>query len=180
MKIVGRLMSVLFVVMASLFIAGCDKEDEGPNCGKAGEFSMTLNGESWTAESFNNTFLISTTAGAEARRLDIRAIHEDGSQLILTLSDSPGTSTGNCVTVGDFVGVEDLTSADDFFFTAMYFDAAGNITQIATEGDLEITVCNDQTISGTFSYQAFGLGEEEEIMALDGSFSNICYKVLKP
>jgi hypothetical protein len=178
MKIVGRLMSVLFV-LAILFIAGCDKDDAGPNCNKAGEFSLTLNGENWVAASFNNTFVISTTPGLEARRLDIRAFHADGSQLIFTISDSPGTSTGDCVTVGDFIGGDLITSADDHFFFATYLNASGSLTHMAHEGDLEITMCSDQSISGTFSFEGEGFEEEEDFIAINGSFSNICYRLLK-
>jgi hypothetical protein len=111
--------------------------------------------------------------------LDIRAFDADGSQLILTISDSPGNSTGNCVTVGDFIGGDELTSADDYFFFATYYNASGSITHFAYEGDLEITECSDQNISGTFSFEGEGFEEEEDFIAINGSFSNICYKVLK-
>lgn len=169
----SKYLTPILVVLVFLISVQCSKDDSSANCTNAGNFTVTLNGSSWTASSFNNTFLISTQAGQQGRRLDIRAVHSNKDEMIITITDGP-SGTGNCIAVGDYIGFNDSSDPNDAVFYVSYVTSAG-LTWLGETGQLKITSCNEQTISGTFSFE----GSSGTFNGVNGSFSNVCYRVLK-
>lgn len=153
-------------------LSACKKDDPEVKC-ESGIFTMTLNGATFTATSFNNTLLRITSAGVDGKRMDIRATNDSGQQLIISFTDLSTGKNGTCMSTAAYIPIDEVMTGQGNTYLFTFIDASGVSYPIIT-GNLDITSCNaDATqISGTFSFNEFDFDVK------NGSFTNMCYKVL--
>lgn len=157
---------LMLFVMVGL---GACKDDDSEPC-QNGTFEMTVNGEHVMASSFNNTLLKGNSAGADGKRMDIRATDAEGRQLIITLTDLSTGTSGDGISTDEYIPFDEVTTGTEnvFMFTIIEDDVSYSFI----DGNLDITSCdaNAKQVSGTFSFS------DEDFEVINGSFTNMCYR----
>ena len=84
------------------FLLSCEPDLPEPVAEDSGIMTCTLNGESWTATSLNNTFVLDfeNDWGVNGKRLDLRGT-ADGLQLILTCGNTTNPAEES-LNLGDY------------------------------------------------------------------------------
>ena len=170
MKQVMKMLSmVALCVMTGLF--SC-KDDDPETC-ESGAFAMTINNETVTDVSFDNTLLKGNSAGVNGKRMDIRATDDSGRDLIITFTDLSTGTTGNGISTDAYIPFDDITTGTEntFFFTII----DGTDTYTFFDGNLDITSCDASAkkVSGTFSFF------DVDFEVTNGSFTDVCYTIIK-
>jgi hypothetical protein len=170
MKKFFRNLSV-FTLIAAVGLGAC-KDDDSDSCDN-GTFAMTLNADDYAGKDFDNTLVIGESAGFDGKRMDIRATDSQGRQLIITFTDMTSGKEGNGVTTEDvYIPMSDIGSQTDSYFFFTLID--GDVSYPFIDGTLDITSCDasKKQVSGTFTFYD---GENEA----NGSFTNMCYRIIK-
>lgn len=197
--------ALLCLLLTTLLFAACKKDDDTDKCGTSGTFTCKLNGQTFTAASFNNTLFKGTdnaNGGAAAKRFDIRAIASNGAQIILSLSDFRDGTVGNDFRLGKYYVLYNQSqygycgnSAEGVYscvggiatyypttsFTNFYMSYPGNNYDNDSTHYIMITENNESagTISGNFKVATFDIMGDEEFLFTEGEFKNLCYRVIE-
>ncbi len=169
------LLNSLFALFCLVIILpSCGNDDDTSVCDDS-FLSYKMNGELWTAETFNNTLFNGedpNVPGVPTRRCDIRATSSDGGYLTIVFNN-PDQNDADCVEEGsDYVSFEDVTSSLQNAFFFQYRLPDGTQSSVL-KGTLSITSCDPATknIKGTFSFD----DEFYENVGTEGNFS-VCFK----
>jgi len=100
-------------------LSACKKDDPKPDACESGSFKATVNSELATGSSFNNTLVKGNSAGANGKRMDIRATDNEGRQLIITFTDLSTGTNGDGVSTDAYIPFDDVTTGPEntFLFT---------------------------------------------------------------
>lgn len=196
---IGAIFMALFIVT---FNSSCKKDDDNKtaDCTTQGSLTMTLDGGQYTATEFNNTLLKATdpSTGLDAKRLDIRALDANGVGVILSLSEFRDGKVGNdfredtyyffattyangyCESYNGFDACNGalLTYYPDGFYSTGQFAAEGDENDLTQNITITDNDGGDLTISGTFKVD-FVDPFSSQAHTIEGSFSNLCYRVLE-
>lgn len=169
MKKSMKMLSVFALFAVASFFA-CNDDSE-TKC-ESGAFAMTINSETITDVSFNNTLFKGNSGGSDGKRMDIRATDSEGRQLIITFTDLSTGTSGNGVSTDAYIPFDDITTGTEnvFFFTII----DGMDTYTFFDGTLDITSCDADAkkVSGTFSFS------DGDFEVTNGSFTDVCYSVI--
>jgi len=160
------------LILVALFgLNACSDDDDASATCENGSLEMTVNGEVVTATSFNNTLLKGNSAGSDGKRMDIRATDAEGRQLIITFTDLSTGLEGNGVSTDEYISSSDVVTGTEnvFLFTII----ENNVSEMFTQGSLDVTSSDGQRVSGTFSFS------HGDLEVTNGSFTDMCYTVLQ-
>jgi len=96
--------ALLCLLLTTLLFAAC-KKDDSDDCDSSGTFTCKLDGQTFTANSFNNTLfkgVDNSLGGIAAKRLDIRGTASNGAQIVLSLTDFRDGTVGNSFRLGKY------------------------------------------------------------------------------
>lgn len=161
-------------LMLIVVMSGCKKDDPEPDACKDAKFEMVLEGETFTAVSFQNTLIKLATDAYSGKRMDIRASDASGKMIIITFNDLSTGTEGNGVSTDDYISADEVDSPEEsdhvFFGTLMQNNS---IINAFVEGTFDLTACDAdrQTISGNFTFT------DGEVTVASGSFTDLCYTV---
>jgi hypothetical protein len=148
------------------------KDDDSDSC-QNGSFEMTVDGDAAVGSTFNSTLLKSTSVGTAGKRMDIRATDSEDRQLIITFTDLTNGTSGDGVSTDEYISFDDISTGmeNTFFFTLIIDD----VSYPFADGTLDITSCDADAkqVSGTFSFS------DGDIDVTNGSFTNMCYRIIK-
>jgi len=170
---------VVIAILSAFVLTSCNKDKETEeNAPLQGSFSCKIDGELFTATSFNNTVI----GDATGKRLDIRATDASGKQVIVTINDLDviGTDFSH---VGDSVFVDIYENSplglatlgtiitDDSFVMSMGLDGGKEAGfAILTSSDL-----SSKKISGKFEFLLDDFKNDKTISVTEGTFTDVVY-----
>lgn len=168
-------LSSLFIIF--LLITSCEPDEPPIDPSEAGSMTCVLNGDDWSAISFNNTLLRITDDPPTGKRLDLRG-KGMGIQIILSCGIT-SSNTGNDMPIATYktgTSYEALvTIMNGLSILAM---ATGTGEDTAT---INLTAINGatKTCSGTFEFKArdFSTGEITH-EASSGVFTDLVYVIM--
>ncbi len=184
-----KLLSLAAACLLIFTVTSCKKTTSTNNCSTSGTFSCTLDGGSFSGNTYNNTLLKLTSGGVDAKRLDIRATGSNGKQVILSISDYRDGKTGDGFRTGTYyfdAAMNPCNGSGTACIGALFsiIESGSNFVSTPVDpystGSVVITSCDEANhkISGTFSGSFQSLGGGSTHTATSGTFTDLCYSVI--
>jgi hypothetical protein len=174
---------ITIIILCALVVlfSSCNKEeDENNTTEKESNGSMTCklnDGTSWEAKTLQNTLLIGTDRGVDAKRLDIRGTAADGSQLILTVSDTRDGKEGEGFRTDTIYADVALNEGNYLAICTFITDTLTTSSGMSSDGYVYVSECDAENhiISGNFIFHSpYSLGSITE-----GQFTGVSYKIVR-
>lgn len=173
---------IYFLALLPFTIFSCqqepDPEPNEPNPGSTGSMTCTLDGNSFTATSFNNTLIRITSGNPTGKRLDLRGTDANGLQLILSCAIT-SSNTGEDMPITTYT--TGSTEYEALITLIQNNQTLGMATSSEDDhGTIVITSldASAHTCSGTFEFDAMKFnGDTTMYNGVNGQFSGLVYSV---
>lgn len=187
---------ILFASLLVVILVNCSKKKSDPNPvdntgtpsnSQCGKLTIKKGSTSFEATNLNNSIFYDNTKGG--RRLDIRG-SVDGGIFVLSVSNFDFQNPPvDGIKVKTYFNDETKSECKDIGGTSYCDEMLGTFLKDSKtymtfdeEGDGTITItsidANKKTVSGTFSFTV-ETADQSEYIPFSGSFSNVCYSILK-
>jgi hypothetical protein len=181
----------IFSLLLSLAIAAswsCKKDSEPSPVPAPASMECKVDNSSWKAATFTNTLIRMTTSLYTGKRLDIRGTAQNGSMIILSISDPSTGGQGDGIKLDTYYINIFQNLPSDYQSGMPAKGAIGTYTVPlaqklflsdfeAPEGQITITACDaaKKTISGNFFFKATNPVGDSGVSITSGTFTNLSY-----
>ncbi|MEN8139300.1 MAG: hypothetical protein ABFR62_12790 [Bacteroidota bacterium] len=167
----------VITIFTAIILMSCNKSNNINENSNLQSFTCKINGETFTADTFNNTLIGDETF----KRLDIRAIDKSGKQIIVTVNDVDPLDS-NFSHLGDTVYVYPfLNSPVNLASLGTIVDPDGSFLITMPEskesGYSKLTDCDfsNKKVSGIFEFMVKDYQTDEITYVTEGKYSNLTY-----
>ncbi len=161
------LKNVMLVLLMSLAIVSCKKDDDGGDDPQGGDGTLTANvgGASYTA-TFGITAQISGSGSAQVLAISGGTADSENLQMIIQGFDGEGTYDLSFVNIGTYTILTDINDP----MSVVIYSTVGNAQSV--NGEVNVSSFDGNTAKGTFEFTAINLDDASDVKEVtNGSFN---------
>ncbi len=162
------LKNVMLVLIMSLAIVSCKKDDDGGDDPQGGDGTLTANvgGSSYTA-TFGITAQIAGSGSAQALTISGGTADSENLQITIQGFDGEGTYDLSFVNIGAYTILTDINNP----MSAVIYSTIGDAQTV--NGEVNVSSFDGNTAKGTFEFTAINLDDATDVKEVTNGAFNI-------